>query len=81
MHQVSDPVIVVLKDMDDSSQDRYYIMIEQVMFNDTPDFTHALFLLLAVHYVFNLEYNVSVQKPLLFLQEFVAGIKDSTLLF
>ena len=48
MHQVSDPVVVVLKDMDDSSHDRYYIMIEQVMFNDTPDFTHALFLLLAV---------------------------------
>lgn len=69
----------MLRDIDDSSQDRYYIMIEQVMFSDTPDFTQALFLLLAVHYVFNLEYDASVQEPLLFLQEFVAGIKDASI--
>ena len=53
-------------------------MIEQVMLHDTPDFTQALFLLLAVHYVFNLEYDTCVQEPLLFLQEFVAGIKDTS---
>ena len=69
----------MLKDIDDSSQDRYYIMIEQVMLHDTPDFTLALFLLLSVHYVFNLEYDACVLEPLLFLQEFVAGIKDTSI--
>lgn len=73
----SHPVIVVLRDMDDLSQDRFYIMIERVMLHDTLDFTHALFLMLAVHYVYNLEYDTNVQEPLLFLQEFVSGIKDT----
>ena len=38
-----------------------------------------MFLLLSVHYVFNLEYDTCVLEPLLFLQEFVAGIKDTSI--
>ena len=68
----------MLKDIDDSSQDRYYILIEQVILHDTPDFVLALFLLLSVHFVFNLEYDTCVLEPLLFLQEFIAGFMDTS---
>ena len=73
------PIIVVMKDIKDASLDRFYVMVEDVTLNDTADFTLALFMLLAVHYIFNLEYNPLVKEPLLFLQEFVAGIKDSSM--
>ena len=72
------PIIVVMKDIDDSSLDRFYIMVENVTMNDTADFTQALFMLLAVHYIFNLEYNSRVKEPLYFLQEFVARVKDTS---
>ena len=55
-----------MKDIDDSSLDRFYVMVKNVM-NDTADFTLALFMLLAVHYIFNMEYDSRVKEPLYFL--------------
>ena len=64
---------------DDSHlQDRFYVKIEEEVLHDTTDFTQALFLLLAVHYIFNFQYDHQVQEPLLFLQEFVACMKDAS---
>ena len=66
-----------MKDIDDSSLDRFYVMVKNVM-NDTADFTQALFMLLAFHYIFILEYNSRVKEPLYYLQEFVARVKDTS---
>ena len=70
------PMIVSLYDSKDPSRNHYYIMVEQVMLQDTRNFKEAIFLLVAVHYVFNLEYDKSVLEPLLFLQEFVLNLKE-----
>ena len=40
----------------------YFIVIEQAVFIECKTMTNAIFTLFAVHYVFNLEYNVSVKK-------------------
>ena len=52
-------------------------MIEQELVVETNCFDEAIFLLLAVHYVFNLEYNASVSDTLVFIQEFVCKLKVS----
>lgn len=70
------PMIVVMYDVDESVDNRYYIMIEQQLLLDSNSFTYTLFLLLAVHYVFNLQYNAVVEGTLRFLQEFVCNVKD-----
>jgi len=44
------PIIVVMKDIDDSSLDCFYIMVENVTMNDATGFTQALF---AVYSTFN----------------------------
>jgi len=36
-------------------------------------------MLLAAHYIFNIQYDSLVQSPLLFLQEFVVGIKEDSI--
>ena len=51
-------------------------MIEQVMLHDTPDFTFGI----VSTFICSLcEYDTCVLEPLLFLQEFVAGIKDTSI--
>ena len=69
-------MIVLMYDVVDSSENIYYIMIEQELILETRKFEEAIFLLLAVHYVFNLEYNTAVHDVLLFLQEFVCKLKS-----
>ena len=49
------------------------IMIEQMLLQDT---RLAVYLLLAVHYIFNLEYHGVILDSLLFLQEFVLELKE-----
>ena len=69
------PMIVLMYDCEDSSRNDYFIMIEQELLLKTSHFDEAIFLLLAVHYVFDLEYDSSVYDTLLFLQEFVCKLK------
>ena len=69
-------MIVLMYDVVDSSGNVYYIMIEQELILDTRSFEEAIFLLLAVHYVFNLQYCTIVHDVLLFLQEFVCKLKS-----
>ena len=73
------PVIVILKDLHDEAEDQFFVMVENIRLHDNEDFTSALFTLLAVHYVFNIQYDTQVQSPLLFLQEFVVGIKEDSI--
>ena len=40
--------------------------------------TNAIFTLFAVHYVFNLEYNVRVKDFFRFVQEYLMSIADSS---
>ena len=55
-------------DMHDDSQLQhwFYIKIKEEVLHYTTDFIKDLFLLLAVHYVFNLQYYNKVQELLLF---------------
>ena len=69
-------MIVCLYDAEDQSRNHYYIMIEQILLQDTHCLNEAVFLFLAVHYVFNLEYDVVINGSLLFLQEYVANLKE-----
>ena len=41
----------------------------------TNDFKESIFLLIAVHYIFDLEYDSAVGDTLLFFQEFVCDLK------
>ena len=70
-------MIVLMYDIEDSSRNHYYIMIEQELLQDTHHCDEAIFLLLAVHYIFNLEYNGTVSDSMLFIQEFVCKLKDT----
>ena len=69
-------MVVIVYDVDDPRSNHYYIMIEQELFQESRSFNQSLYLLLAVHYVFNLEYNSSAYGALCFLQEFVLNLKD-----
>ena len=51
-------------------------MVEQELVQDTYCLKEAIFLLIATHYIFNLEYNRAVAEPLLYLQEFVLKLKE-----
>ena len=65
-----------MRDLEEALEDRFYIMTEGEMLCDCSSFSQAMFLQLAVHYVFNLQYDPTVYEPLLFLQEFVANVDD-----
>ena len=56
-------------------------MVEQELLQDTHHFDETVFLLLAVHYVFDLQYNAAVFDTLLFIQEFVMTVRANTVCF
>ena len=56
--------------------DQYFISIEQELCMESADFSMALFLLLASHYIFNLSYQTKVFELMKFLQEKIAGISS-----
>lgn len=70
-------MIVVMYDSEDSSRNKYFIMIEQELVIETIIFDEAVFLLLAIHYILDLEYDALVSDTLLFLQEFVCKVKGA----
>uniref|UniRef100_A0A1X7V755 Uncharacterized protein n=1 Tax=Amphimedon queenslandica TaxID=400682 RepID=A0A1X7V755_AMPQE len=47
------PMIVSLYDSEDPSRNNYYIMVEQELLQETRSFKEAIFLLVAIHYIFN----------------------------
>ena len=69
------PHIVMLSDDDDITPS-VYIAVEQELVVECADLLKALFMLLAVHYVFDISYNERVKDFFLFLQEKVMNISD-----
>lgn len=69
-----------MSDSEDSTSNEYFIMIEQDLLLKTARFDEALFLLLAVHYVFDLQYDVKVKEILTFLQEYVSKLNVAELI-
>lgn len=56
---------------------RYHIAVEQVLLMECRTLTHALYCLLAVHYVFNIKYHPRAEDFFLFLFEKVLGMQES----
>ena len=63
---------IVITEHEDYSQ--YFIPDEQVIMLERTDLVSALFLLLAIHYVFNLSYLTKGAELLMFIQEKFAKI-------
>ena len=55
IESTNQPMTVVMFDLEDSSRNEYF-MIEQQLLVKTNDFRESIFLLIAVLYVFDLEY-------------------------
>ena len=53
---------------------QYFICIEHELITEVNDFKTSIFLLIAVHYIFNLSYNIKTHDFFLFLQEKVLSI-------
>ena len=65
-----------LHDADPDIPSCYFIAIEHKMVVECRGILSSLFNLLAVHYVFNLEYHPKVKDILFFLQHKILGIDD-----
>lgn len=72
------PHIIVFSDDDDDITPTYFISIEQELVVECSTLKKALLCLLAVHYVFDLNYNDRVKDFFLFLQEKVMKIADGS---
>ena len=65
-------------DPDEDLIPQYFIAIEQKLMCECNSLTSALFNLVAVHYVFNIEYCRQVKDFFLFLEEMILNIDGST---
>ena len=57
---------------------QYFVIVEQRVLFQVSSFHQALFVAFSAYYVFNLAYPKQVQKLLLFLQDYVLAMPDST---
>lgn len=57
---------------------QYFIVIEQAVFIECKTMKNAIFTLFAVHFVFNLEYNIRVKDFYRFLQEYLMNIPEGS---
>ena len=71
-------IIQFVDTADENFSPQYFIVIEQTLFIECKTIKNALFILFAVHYVFNLEYNVRVKDFYRFIQEYIMGIPDGS---
>lgn len=62
---------------DEECQDQLFIVVERELMLETSNIVSALFNLVAVHYVFNLDYNVKAKDLFRFLQEKVLTLKPT----
>ena len=56
---------------------QFFIAIEQQLLLECKSLERAIFIMLAAHYVFNIEYNPKVKDVFLFLEEKVFGFSIS----
>ena len=71
-------ILLCFRDDDDDITPTYFISIEQELVVEYSTLKKALLCLLAVHYVFDLNYNDRVKDFFLFLQEKVMKIADGS---
>ena len=74
---MNQPHIIRYIDADDQVFSNYIIVIEKQILLQSSSLLAALFVLFAVHYVFNMEYYPKVKDFYLFLQNNLFNIKDS----
>ena len=65
-------------DRDDDIPSQYFIAVEQSLHMECRNIVIATFILMSMHYVFNIEYHPKIRDLLYFLQEYMLGLKDST---
>ena len=61
----------------DDVSPQYFIVVEQELLIECKDLVDALCALLAVHYVFNIEYHPRLTDFFIFLEEKIIGMKPS----
>ena len=75
---INHPHVIRYVDADDEVNTNYIIAIEKKAMLQCSSLLTAIFLLFAVHYVFNLEYYSKVKDFYLFLQNKLFNIKEAT---
>lgn len=75
---INHPHIIRYIDADDEVPSNYIIVIEKQKLLQCSSLLSAVFILFAVHYVFNVEYYSKVKDFYLFLQSKLFDIKEAT---
>ena len=60
----------------DEGISQLYIALEHMLLSETSGFVASMFQLIAVHYVFNVQYHPQVNDVLVCLQEKMLGVVD-----
>ena len=68
------PHIIRLIDGDEEIADKFFVAVEQELVVKCARISTAILLLLSMHYIFNIEYNVKVHDVLTFFQEYMLGL-------
>lgn len=72
------PHIVKFVDSSNDIPPQYFIAIEQQLLLECKSLESAIFILVASHYVFNIEYHSMVKDVFCFLEEKVFGFADTS---
>lgn len=70
------PYIMSFSEDDSDIPAQHFVVIEQLPLIECRGYQTAIFVLIAVHFVFNIEYHVHVKDVLYFLQDKVMGFND-----
>lgn len=65
------PHLIVLEDPDTDLPTQIFVAVEQMLVQQCRSLRMGIFVMLADHYIFNMEYHSKVKEVFLFLQEFV----------
>lgn len=64
----------LLRFVDDDLPDQYFIAVEQVQYMEVCEVVRGLFILLALHYVFDMEYHPRLRELYLFFEDKILSI-------
>ena len=70
------PYIMSFTEDDSDIPAQHFVVVEQLPLIECRSYHTAIFILLAVHFVFNIEYHAHTKDMLYFLQEKVMGFSD-----
>ena len=72
------PHIVKFIDATGDLSPQFFVAVEQQLLLECKSLERAIFLMVATHYVFNIEYNLKVKDVFLFLEEKILGFLDTS---